>query len=176
MNISIITTPTHTALGITTVSASTEAEACRIAQIDFASFLTNTDTLAIVLFSSHPSVCSQYMDFPEGDYRREAAEQAQFLHLPSGQVVSLTQEISFCRQLRLLLEIGHHNSDHGAKLVPVFAFALEHKDEFHLDASLIDDIQRFLAKRDFVDGFVIIDQPSDTCSIMPSLWRRKGVS
>ena len=79
MKVTIITTTVHDALGITTVSASTEAEACRIASIDFASFLTNTDTLAIVLFSSHPSVCSQYLDFPEGDYRREAAERAQFL-------------------------------------------------------------------------------------------------
>ena len=176
MNISIITTLTHAALGITTVSASTEAEACRIASIDFASFLPNTDTLAIVLFSSHPSVCSQYLEFPEGDYRREAAERAQFLHLSSDQVVNLTLEGSFCRQLRLLLEIGHRNSDHGAKLVPVFAFALEHKDEFHLDVPLVDDIQRFLAKRDFVDGFVIINQTTDTCSIMPSIWGRKGVA
>ena len=87
----------------------------------------------------------------------------------------LVHEGFFSRQLRSLLEIGNYNGDYGAKLVPVFAYMLEHRDEHHLDATLVDDIQRFLAKRDFVDGFTIISQTIDSCCIMPSLWGRKGV-
>lgn len=175
MYIELITTPVHDALGITTVSASTEAEACRIASIDFASFLTNTDTLAVALFSSHPSVCSQYLDFPEGDYRKDAAEKVKALHLTPSKIPSLATGGFFNKQLRHLLEIGNYSSDFGAKLVPVFACMLEHIDEQYLEASLVDDIQHFLAKRDFVDGFTIIDQTLDACTITPSLWGRKEV-
>ena len=41
MKIEIISTPIFDALGITSVSTSVEAEACRIAQLDFASFLVD---------------------------------------------------------------------------------------------------------------------------------------
>lgn len=176
MNISIVTTPTHVALGITTVSASTEAEACRIASIDFASFLSNTDELAVAIYSSHPSICAQYLDLPEGDYCKDAAEKAKDLHLNPCKIPPLAARGFFNQQLRSLLTIGNYNSDHGAKLVPVFVCMLEHADEHRLEASLVDDIQRFLAKRDFVDGFAIIDQTLDTCTIMPSLWGRTGVA
>lgn len=175
MTISIITTPVHDTLGITTVSASTEAEACRIAQIDFASFLSNTDLLTIALYGSYPSICAQYLDLPKGDYRKDAAEKAKDLHLNPSKIPHLAARGFFNQQLRQLLEIGNYNSEHGAKLVPVFACMLEHKDEHCLEASLVDDIQRFLAKRDFVDGYTIIEQTCDTCTIMPSLWR-KGVA
>lgn len=173
MNIKIITLPVHDALGITTVSTFTEAEARRIASIDFASFLPNTDMLAVALYCCHPSICAQYLGFPDGDYRKEAAEKAQTLHLKPSKIPPLARQGFFTQQLRMLLEIGNYNSDYGAKLIPVFAYMLEHAEEHCLDASLIGDIQRFMTKRDFVDGFVIIDQTTDTCTIMPSLWRKE---
>lgn len=175
MNISVITTPVHDALGITTVPASTEAEVRRIASIDFASFLTDTDTLAVALYGSHPSVYAQYFGLPEDDYRKVAADKAKILHLNPSKIPPLVHEGFFTRQLRFLLEIGNHNSDYGAKLVPVFAFMLEHRDEHHLNNELIGDIQRFLAKRDFVDGHLIIEETSDTCTVMLSTWQ-KGVA
>lgn len=169
----LITTPVHDALGITTISASTKAEACRIAQIDFASFLTDTDLLMLVLYCSHPSIGNQHMSLPIDDYRREAAENAQCLHQTPDQVVSLAREGYFCHKLHLLLEIGNYNSDYGAKLVPIFSFMLEHRDEYYLGDKFVSNIQRFLAKRDFVDGFTIIDQTNEICYIMPSIWRKQ---
>ena len=176
MNISIITTPVHDALGITTVAASTAAEARRIAQTDFASFLCSVDLLTVVLYSSDPAIHAKYIGFAMGDYRRDAAEKAKDLQHSLCQVSRLAHAGYFNRQLRLLLQIGQHNSDHGAKLVPVLAYMLEHKDQHCLDASLVDDIQRFLAKRDFVDGYVIVTQTTNTCYIIPSLWGKKVVA
>ena len=174
MYIEIITTPVHDALGITSVSTSVEAEACRIAQLDFASFLVDADLLALALYCSHPSICAQYLDLPDGDYRKVAAEKANTLS--PGQISQLAVDGYFNYNLQLLLEIGNYHSDYGAKLVPVFAYMLEHQDKYHLSKELVDSTQRFLAKRDFVDGFVIIDQTADTCSVMPSLCGRKGVA
>lgn len=171
MYIEIITTPVHDALGITSVSTSVEAEVCRIAQIDFASFLTDVDLLTLVLYCSHPSVYAQYLDLPNGDYRNVAAEKAN--NLSTGQISQLASEDFFNRFLRQLLDIGRYNSDWGAKLVPVFACLLEHQKEYCLDDALVDDVQMFLTKRDFVDGYTIISQDNDTCCILPSIWGKK---
>ena len=171
MKFTIVTTPIHDALGIASVSTSVEAEACRIAQLDFASFLADADLLALALYCSHPSICAQYLDLPDGDYRKVAAEKANTLS--PGQISQLACEGFFSRHLRLLLDIGRYNSDQGAKLVPVFACMLEHQKEYCLDDALVDDIQMFLTKRDFVDGYTIISQDNDTCCILPSIWGKK---
>ena len=177
MNITIISTPCHDAyrIGKETL-ARIEHEAARIAAIDFASFLNDVDTLALALYASHPSLCAQYLSLPRTDYRRKAAYKAQTFH---SNPVKLQKHILngfFHRHLRMLLEISHANSDYGAKMVPVFACMLEHQEEHFLDALLVENIQRFMAKRDFVDGFVLLEQTIDTCCIMPSFWGRKGVA
>ena len=173
MKLSVIYTPVHNALGITTVSASVETEASRIAQIDFSSFLTDVDVLALALYASHPSLCAQYLPLPRTDYRRKAAYKAQTLHSNPSKLKKHILDAFFHRNLRVLLEIGHSNPDFGAKLVPVFACMLEHQEEHYLDALLVENMQRFLAKRDFLDGFTIISQTNDECCIMPSPWRKE---
>lgn len=175
MNISVVTTPVHNTLGINTVSASTEAEALRIAQIDLASFITDIQLLTVALYCSHPTIWFKYSSLPCDDYRSISAKNANDLHHGHRVMSQFASDGFFNRQLQLLLDIGRYNSDYGRKLVPVFAFAIEHKDELLLEVPLVDDIQRFLAMRDFVDGYTMISQTVDTCCIMPSLWIRKEV-
>lgn len=171
MKISTVTTPVHDAIGISKKSlARIEREAKRIAEIDFGSFLSDIDMLAVALYASHPSVCSQYLSLPVGDYRRTAAEKAKNLHLHPCEIPKLGSAGYFNHQARLLLNAGRINTDLGTKLIPVFACMLEHQDEHHLDATLIRDIQLFFAMRDFADGFTLISQTDDSCCIMPSIW------
>ena len=152
-----------------------EYEAARIASIDLAAFLCDVDTLTVALYASHPSLSAQYLSLPRTDYRFQAVHKAQTLHTNMAQLRTQVRNGYFHRQLRVLLEIGHANSDYGAKLVPIFACMLEHREEHFLDDTLVENMQCFLVKRDFVDGFVIIDQTADTCCIMPSRWGRKEV-
>lgn len=174
MNVTTISTPERNAyrIGADTLNR-IQREAERIANIDLASFLSDVNMLAVALYASDPSLCASYLPFHKGDYRRRAAEKAKGLHLNPKRIPRLICDGYFHRNLRALLEIGNHNSDFGAKLVPVFACMLEHKDGHCLDPDLISDIGRFIAKRDFVDGFTIISQTVDNCCVMPSIWGRE---
>ena len=176
MNVTVLSSPERNAyrIGADTL-AHIQCEAARIANIDLAAFLCDVDTLTVALYASHPSLCAQYLSLPRTDYRRKAAYKAQSLHSNMRKLRTHICDGFFHRQLRVLLEIGHANSDFGAKLVPIIACMLEHQEEHFLDDALVDQMQRFLAKRDFVDGYVIVTQTTDTCCITPSLWR-KGVA
>ncbi len=177
MNVTTISTPERDAyrIGADTLNR-IQCEAARIASIDFASFLHDVDTLAVALYASHPALCAQYLSLPRTDYRRKAAYKAQSLHTNMNKLRTHVCKGFFHRQLRALLEIGHSNSDFGTKLVPIFACMLKHQEEHFLDDTLVENMQRFLAKRDFVDGYTMVTQTTDTCCIMPSLWRRRGVA
>lgn len=176
MKITIVSTPHHNEYRIGHEALlRIQHEATRIANIDFASFLSDVDTLAVALYASHPSLCVQYLSLPRTDYRRKAAYKAQTLHSTPAKLRKHILDAFFHRQLRALLEIGIANSDYGAKLVPIFVCMLEHQEEHYLDADLVENIECFIAKRDFVDGFTIISQTTDSCCIMPSMWR-KGVA
>ena len=176
MNVTTISTPERDAyrIGADTLNR-IQREAARIANIDLASFLHDVDTLAVALYASHPALSVQYLSLPRTDYRRKAAYKAKSLHTNMDKLKAHVRNGFFHRQLRALLEIGHANSDFGAKLVPIFACMLEHQEEHFLDGTLVDNMNRFLAKRDFVDGFTIISQTADNCCVMPSAWR-KGVA
>ena len=176
MNVTVISTPDHDAYRLGREGLDRiEHEAARIASIDLASFLHDVDTLAVALYASHPALSVQYLSLPRTDYRRKAAYKAKSLHSNMGKLRTHVCDGFFHRQLRALLEIGNSNSDFGAKLVPIFACMLEHQEEHFLDDTLVENIHRFLAKRDFVDGYTMLMQTADACCIMPSAWQ-KGVA
>ena len=175
MNVTVISTPDRDAYllgeeGLKRI----EREGARIASIEFASFLKDIDMLAVALYASHPSLCAHYLSYPITDYRRKAAEKAKGLHFNPQRIPHLVHKGFFNRQVHLLLEVGNHNADYGAKLFPVFAVLLEHQDEHHISATLVEDIHHFMAKRDFVDGFVLVEQTPDSCCITPGLWTKKA--
>ena len=106
-----------------------QRDAERIVRIDFASFLSNIDLLTVALYASDPAVAAQHLRHPLCDFRRRAAHRAKMLHADPSKLTAQIRSGFFHRQLRALLEIGNHNSDFGAKLVPVFNYMLEHKEE-----------------------------------------------
>lgn len=143
-----------------------QRNAARISQIDFASFLTDTDALALALFASDLSLSAPYAHLPDTDWRKQAAEKATRLRDP----IYLSRQLHagfFLYTLYRLVEIGNANSDHGAKLVPVFAYMLENKAKYCLGSTLVNQIQRLFAKRGFVDGYLMINQTAATCCVIP---------
>lgn len=173
MKITIITTPIHDALGVTAeVSAAIEAKVYEVAAIDFGSFITDVDTLAVVLRVSHPSVLEQYVYLPSSDARRVATEKALGWYEHPESVHPLVKQGYFTHHLRKLLAIAKAEDLHGVKLVPVFAAFLEHSERYGLDQSLVHELQSFLVLKDYIDGFLLIEQSEDECVIQPCCWQR----
>lgn len=173
MKITIITTPIHDALGVTAeVSAAIEAKVYEVAAIDFGSFITDVDTLAVVLHVSHPSVLEEYVYLPNDNACRLATEKALDWYEHPESIQSLVNQGYFTLQLRKLLTIAKADGLHGAKLVPIFTAFLEHSERYGLDHSLVHDLQMFLVLKDYTDGFLLIEQAEDECVIMPCCWRR----
>lgn len=173
MNTTIITTPIHDVISITTdCFNSIEVEALRIAALRFDSFINDIDALTVALYASHPSAYAKLLDLPSEDLRKLAAETAKGLHFNPCCIPHLASTGYFNDQLRTLLRIARENSDHGSKLVQVFLPMLEHQDEHQLDANLVGELQKFLAIKDYVDGFVLFAQTDKECLVMPSIWRR----
>lgn len=173
MNISIISTPVHDALGISaTVAATTAEKAQRIAAIRYDSFIQDSDALTVALYASHPSACAELLNLPSDDPRKLAAETAKDLHFNPSHIPHLASTGYFNDQLRALLCIARNDPDHGSKLIQVFLTMLQHQDEHQLDGHLVGDIQRFLAMKDFTEGYLLIEQTDDEYIIMPSCWAR----
>lgn len=171
MKVTVISAPIRKSSHLCQEHASRiESEAARIAAICLASFLTDVDVLAVALYASDPSLCAKYLTLPLDDPRKEAAEKAAELHRSPNLVTQLAQAGYFEHQLNALLAIGHRDPDYGAKLIPVFAFMMEHHQELCLSMSQIDAINRIVAIRDFADGFVLTEQTADTCCAMASPW------
>lgn len=173
MKITVITLPIHNALGVTAeVSAAIEAKVHEVADIDFGSFITDVDTLAVVLRVSHPSVLERYVYLPNSDARRTATDKALDWYSHPESVQPLVKQGFFALQLRKLLAIAKSEDLHGAKLVPVFAAFLEHSELYSLDPSLVYELQMFLLLTDYRNGFLLIEQTNDECVIQPCCWRR----
>ena len=173
MKITTFSTPLHDAFGITAeLSASIEAKVQEIAAIDFTAFIMDFDTLTAVLYTSHPSLLSQYLHLPADDDRRLATEQVLDWHSSHECLQTLAAQGFFTRQLRELLAIAKADDLHGAKLAPVFSIYLHDPDRYLLDAALVSDLRMFLLLKSYTDGFHLVDQSEDECIIMPAFLRR----
>lgn len=173
MKTTIITTPIHDALGVAAeVSATIKAKVHEVAVIDFSSFITDVDTLAVVLRVSHPSVLERYIFLPTSDTRRLATEKALGWYSHPESIQPLVSQGYFTLHLRKLLAMAKADDLHGTKLVPVFAAFLENSERYGLDQSLVHELQMFLVLKDYTDGFMLIEQAEDEAAIMPCCWRR----
>lgn len=174
MKFTIVTTPIHDAFGITTeLSPVITDKAEMIASVDLASFISDVDTLAVVLYTSHPSILASHVYLPSDDVGRLALEKALDWHTSPECIQSLSSQDFFTLQLRKLLAIAKADDLHGAKLVPVFVSFLEKSSQYHLARTIIDDLQRFLFFKNYTDGFLLLEQAEDECVIMPSYLPRR---